>query len=113
MKLDNKIRNIQIIKTVVVISGIILIVAGIVMIYMDIKSEGSISIKTPLLEGKIRATYLGLLVIFLGVILEIFAIVKTYPFSSKSKVIEGPDFKVIEQEETGMSHPLNERDTKK
>ena len=110
MKESNNVRNTQIIKTMVVVSGIILILAGIIMILMDIKSEGSISIKTPFIEGSINATYVGLLVIFLGVVLELGAILKSYQFSKRNRIIESPDFKVKDQEETGMYYPLNDED---
>ncbi|HUW20018.1 MAG TPA: hypothetical protein VMW16_12020 [Sedimentisphaerales bacterium] len=109
MKTDHSIRNVQITKVIVVLSGIILIVGGTIMVLMDIKSEGSITIRTPVLEGNIRATYIGLLVIFMGVVLELGAIMRRYPFTKKNKVIESPALKVREEEECGMCKPLNEK----
>jgi hypothetical protein len=93
-----------------VICGAVLIIGGVVMILMDIRSEGEIYIKTPIVEGKIRATYLGLLVIFLGVVLQLGAVLKTYPFGKKRRIIASGDFTLREEEDKGMARGLGERD---
>ena len=107
------VRTTQIIRVIVVASGAMLLVAGVAMILMDIKSEGKISLKLPFIEGTINATSVGVLVLFLGVALELGGILKPYRFTTKHKVIEGPDFKVKEKEETGMAHRVNKEKRKK
>ena len=68
-------------RVMVILSGVFLMIGGMVMIFMDLKSEGSISIKTPFLTGSINATYIGLLVIFMGVVLVLSAIAITRRFT--------------------------------
>ncbi len=62
------------IKILVIACGFFLEYSGVKMIYMDLQSEGSISIKMPYFEGSINATYIGLLVIFMGIVLQVVCI---------------------------------------
>jgi hypothetical protein len=77
-------HNLYKVRMAVIASGFFLLVGGIVMIFMDLKSEGAISVKSPFFSGSINATYIGLLVIFLGVTLEVVAVMKG--FNNKEKV---------------------------
>lgn len=71
-------HNLFRLRALVILSGILLMLGGMVMVFMDLKSDGAISIKTPVFSGSINATYIGLLVIFMGVALEAIAILRTY-----------------------------------
>lgn len=106
MNIDNSVRNTQIIKVMVVISGIILILAGIAMVFKNIRTEGEISIKTLVVEGSINATHVGLFLIFLGVVLELGVILKTYRLSRKHRIVQSPDLSVREREESMMYRAL-------
>lgn len=77
--------NVFIIKLAVILSGIILEFAGVIMVVMDIKSDGSIFIKTPLIEGSLNATYIGLFVIFMGVMLQVVAIMSKYKYKLQAE----------------------------
>ncbi len=72
--------NIYMHKRFVRWSGLFLEVSGVLMIFMDLKSEGTIAIKTPFVDASINATYIGLLVIFMGIILQVVTILKSYGF---------------------------------
>jgi hypothetical protein len=106
MKLTGGMRQIQLLKGVVVLSGFVLIVAGLLLIRMDVKGEGEISIDTPVVKGKVTATHVGVAVIFCGVILQGLAILKPYSFRKKTKVIKSPEITLTEDEETGMCHSI-------
>lgn len=68
-------ENIPLIKVIGgILSGIILEISGVTMIFRDLKGYGDISVESLLLNANISATEIGLLVIFLGVIVQIFAI---------------------------------------
>src|SRR5689334_7645023 len=73
-------------RVMVILSGFFLMIGGVVMIFMDLKSEGSISIKTPFLTGSINATYIGLLVIFMGVVLAVIAITRRSSQTDKTEI---------------------------
>ena len=95
-------HNLFKLRVMVILAGVSLMIGGMVMIFMDLKSDGSISIKTPFLAGSINATYIGLLVIFMGVVLNAIAIMRTFTQKDNfeiSRVLEGskkPKFKAID-----------------
>ena len=80
MAKDNISDNVYRHKRFVYWSGLFLEVSGVVMIFMDFQSEGELTIKTPLIEGSINATYIGLFVIFMGMILQSITILRKYNF---------------------------------
>lgn len=109
MKNRNVVRNIQILKGMVIVAGIILVVFGITMIFKGIKGQENITIKTSFIEGSINTNYVGLAAIFLGAVLALVAILKTYRFSSKQRIIESGDLKIREEEEIEMTSTVDEK----
>lgn len=75
---DNVAQNIYRHKRFVRWSGLFLEVAGVLFIFMDLQADGTITIKTPLIEGSINATYIGLFVIMMGMVLQAITILKEY-----------------------------------
>ena len=72
-----KVENIISIKIIVgLFSGLFLQISGVIMIFRDLQGYGNISVKSLLLNANISATDIGLLVIFLGTIIQIFAIMR-------------------------------------
>lgn len=110
MKLSTSMKKIQMIKVIVVVSGLVLILAGVLMIYRDVPGEGDITIDTPVLKGNITSTKIGLLVIFCGVVLEAAVVLKSYTFQKKVRVIQSPELSIREDEETGMCTSADPRD---
>jgi len=80
-------KDVKLIKLVVIVSGIILEIAGVVMVFMDYQSQGNMLIRSPVFEGSISATHVGLFVIFLGAVLQCVAILKTYRFVEKKEEV--------------------------
>jgi len=107
---DFSMKRIQMIKIIAVVSGLVLILAGVLMIYRDISGEGDISIETPVLSGRVTGTKIGLLVTFCGVILQALVILKSYTFRRRTRVIQAPDLSIREDEETGMCNATNPPD---
>jgi hypothetical protein len=71
--------NFMAVITILVIAcGFFLEYSGVKMIYMDLRTEGSISINMPYFEGSMNATYIGLLVILMGIVLQVVCIRSNY-----------------------------------
>lgn len=109
MKNRQTVRNVQILKGMVIFAGIILIVFGIAMIFRGIKGQGSITINTSIIEGSINTNYVGLAAIFLGSLLELGAILKTYRFSRKKSTFKSADLEFMVEEEIEMTRSPNEK----
>ncbi|MHC4595696.1 MAG: hypothetical protein ACYS19_12230 [Planctomycetota bacterium] len=109
MKNKKAVRNVQILKGMVIFGGIILIIFGIAMIFKGVKGQESITIKTPLVEGGAETNYVGLAAIFLGAIIILGAVLKTYYFSSKKRVFESGGLKITEEEEIDMTRSVDEK----
>ncbi len=86
---EEKRSSVFLLKISVILSGAMLEVAGIAMILLDLKSAGQMSVKTFFIEGQVNATYIGLFVILLGVVLQIVAIMRKYNHGSTT---EGSSF---------------------
>jgi len=96
----------------VIVACIILIVFGIAMVFRGIKGQGTITVNTSIISGSINTNYVGIAAIFLGSLLALAAIFKTYRFSRKQRIIESGDFKIREEEEIEMTQTVNEKDRK-
>lgn len=76
-------RNVFLMKISVIFSGLLLEIGGMIMIFFDFQAQGTIKIKSPIFEGQINATYIGLFVIFMGMILQCVAILRRYQFMNR------------------------------
>lgn len=74
--------NIMLLKTIAVCTAAAMAVAGLVMIFIGTKGEGSIDLKAPFLEGKLQSGSVGILLIFFS----IFIIVGCLFFRYKDKI---------------------------
>jgi cytochrome b561 len=110
MKSSRGMQQIQLLKGAVVISGFLLIVAGLLLICMDVKGQGEISVDASVIKGKATATHIGVMVIFCGVVLQGVAILKTYAFRKSTRVIRSPEVTITEDDETGMCHSAGSGD---
>lgn len=84
------------------ISGIILIITGIIFICINLPGSGKMNIKSLILSGEINTDSIGLVLIFLGVILQIIVIKKS-SFKTKKIVFtkKGRKEKCTIEEESG------------
>lgn len=60
--------NIQLLKTLAMAAAVVMIVAGIAMVFMGIQDQGYIDLKTPVLEGKLKYGFVGVALIFLAIV---------------------------------------------
>lgn len=98
---DNTTRNVFFVKMAVIGCGLVLELGEIAMILMDIQSQGSIAIKSPIFEGSVNATYIGLLIIFIGMALQSFAILRRYRFKTGPKSLKTPNCEYHDGESYG------------
>lgn len=84
------------------ISGIILIITGIVLMCTNFPGSGIINIKSIIISGEINSDSIGLILIFLGVILQLLVIIKS-SFKTKNIVYrkKGEDEEYLYEEESG------------
>jgi len=61
--------NIQLLKTIVVSTAVVMIMAGIVMVFTGIRDTGFIDLKAPFIEGKLKTGFTGIALIFLAIVL--------------------------------------------
>lgn len=79
----------------------VLALGGMAMIFMDLRSEGSIAIKTPFISGSLNATYIGLFVIFLGVVLAAIALLRGHKLKESLEISSPNDVVKYESRSSG------------
>lgn len=76
------------VKSFTILSSLILIIGGLVLCLKDLRVNGSINIKTALVEGQIETGSLGLMIIFLGVFVLIIVNLKKTIIPFDNQVVE-------------------------
>jgi hypothetical protein len=77
------------VKSVSLLSALVLICSGIFMCLKRIQEHGSIDLKSSLVSGQIQAGSLGLMVIFLGVFIVLAVVLRSgVAFSKRGERIE-------------------------
>ena len=63
------------IPAAVLIVALLTCVAGITMVFMQIKDAGTVDLRTPFLDGTVKSGFVGISLIFLSIVLSIFSLV--------------------------------------
>lgn len=75
--------HVFLLRLCVALSGLLLCGAGVVLLVLDLRPEtGLVELSMPFISGKVSVTYVGLFVIFLGVMLNMAALFKTQSMQS-------------------------------
>ena len=79
------------VKSASLLISFVTIVSGIIMVILQIKDEGFIDIKSAVISGQIKSGFVGITLIFLGVVICLFCI--SFRGKTKLEVSKG-DMKV-------------------
>lgn len=74
--------NIMLLKTMAMSMAAIMVISGVVMIFIGTQEGGSIDLKAPFIEGKIKSGSAGILLIFMS----LFTILSCFFFRYKDKI---------------------------
>ena len=67
------------VRSVVTFLGVCLVILGVVMTLIGVSGAGKINVKTAVFEGELESGTVGLLFAFLGVLLLLCSLLKTFP----------------------------------
>lgn len=109
MDLASMSRSVRIIKTITVVLASIIGIAGLAMIFLDIKDLTIISIETENGSIDIECAYVGTVALVLAAILLGICLLSKFSYERQTTIVKKPDGTIIEESrEKGMAKHIDE-----